>query len=76
MTGETITRCGHELDAEYLYPADAVVLELYEMSGTLRVRLAVPCPECDEAVELDTRVERTATASVEVPLDDSEDQYD
>jgi hypothetical protein len=63
--------CTHDLDAEYLYPGDTDVLELYEGDDrNIRVKLALPCPECGEALELDTSVESIEEGDFELPLDD------
>lgn len=65
----------HELSAEYLYPADAEVLDIYDGDdGHLRVRVAVPCPDCSETVALTTTVETVSDTGVELPL--NEDYYD
>ncbi|MES3517373.1 MAG: hypothetical protein PPP58_06900 [Natronomonas sp.] len=61
--------CTHELEAEFLYPSDTDVLDLYE-DGGLRVRLALPCPECGTALELDAGVEAIEEGDFELPLDD------
>jgi len=68
--------CDHDLDAELLYPADAAVLDLYNENGDLFIRFAIPCPECDQPLELQARVEDQEEASLSLPLDDAEDVYD
>jgi hypothetical protein len=65
----------HSLDAEYLYPADARVTDLYASDGDLRISAVVPCPECDEVVEIDASVETVAESDIEV-LEDVDDLYD
>lgn len=67
--------CDHDLDPEFLYPSDAAVLDLYE-DDDLMIRFAIPCPECDQPVELEARVEERREASLSLPLDDAEDVYD
>lgn len=66
--------CSHDLDAEFLYPSDADVLDLYESDGALRVRFALPCPECGRALELDAGVDEVTEGDFELPLDDA--RYD
>jgi hypothetical protein len=66
----------HDLDAGYLHPSDAEVLDLYREDGALRVRLLVPCTDCDRPLELDTAVESVETADLEYPVDDAADPYD
>jgi hypothetical protein len=68
--------CDHELDAEFLYPSDAAVLDLYEANDDVLVQFAVPCPECDQSLELTARVESVEEAALSLPLDDAEDVYD
>ena len=65
--------CDHDLDADYLYPVDFDVLDVYEDDG-LRVSLAVPCPECGQALELDAEIDAVEEGNFELPLDD--DLYD
>lgn len=68
--------CEHDLDAEYLHPSDGRVLEFYEDdTDSLRVAIAVPCPECDQAVRLETVVESTEELDVDTPFGDIEDFY-
>lgn len=64
----------HELAAEYLHPADAAVLAIEDETDELRVRIAVPCPECSETVALTTTVQSVAETAMDLPLDD--DYYD
>ena len=68
--------CSHDLDAEFLYPSDAAILELYEEDDDLWIRFAVPCPDCDQSLELTARVESKEEAALSLPLDDAEDVYD
>lgn len=65
--------CDHELDAEYLYPRDVDVLDVYDDDG-VRVKLAVPCPDCGTALELVASIESVAEGDFELPLED--DRYD
>jgi hypothetical protein len=66
----------HDLDSEYLFPADARVVDVYELEDDLRVTIGVPCPECDETLALDGSVETVVEESLEVPLDEADDLYD
>jgi hypothetical protein len=70
-TSET---CDHDLEAEYLYPSDVDVLGLSEAGGELHVALAVPCPECDAALRVETAVTSVDEGEFDLPLDDS--RYD
>ncbi|QLD84257.1 hypothetical protein HWV23_00555 [Natronomonas halophila] len=62
--------CDHDLDAEYLHPGDADILEFYEADGGLRATLALPCPDCSEALELDLGVDTVEEGDFELPLSD------
>ncbi|MDS0276439.1 hypothetical protein NDI85_01300 [Halomicroarcula sp. S1AR25-4] len=64
----------HEVSAEYLYPADADVLDIYERDGTLYVDVATVCPECSDTLALSASVESVRGVDVDLPLDD--DYYD
>jgi len=64
----------HERSAEYLYPADAEVLNIYEKSDQLYLDVATACPGCSETVALTAPVESIADTGVDRPLDD--DYYD
>lgn len=67
----------HEHDLDHLYPADAEVLCLYEgEDGGLRLSVAVPCPDCDRALELDAAVRDVEEIDLDVPLEDAADYYD
>lgn len=68
--------CPHEIDAEYLYPSDVEVLDLQGRDGTIRIRVAIPCPECGQALELTNIVEDIEESDLDLPLDDAEDVYD
>ena len=69
------TACAHDIDAEFVYPSDSDVLDVYVEAGELRVALAIPfCPECGTSPELETSVETVAEGEFELPLDD--DRYD
>ena len=61
--------CDHDLDAEYLYPGDVDVLDVYEEDGVV-VALAVACPDCGTALRLGAPVESVEEADFELPLDD------
>jgi hypothetical protein len=66
--------CTHDLDAEFLYPSDADVLDIYEETDGLRVKFALPCPECGAALEIDASIESVTEGDFELPLDD--ERYD
>lgn len=68
--------CDHPLDAEYLHPTDAAVLDLRDEDGMLVVELALPCPECGETLEVRAPVESKRESDLELPLDDVEEPYD
>lgn len=62
--------CDHDLDADYLHPADANILGFDEEDGDVHVKLALPCPDCSEALELDARVVNVKEGDFELPLSD------
>jgi len=64
----------HEVSAEFLYPADADVLDIYERGGSLYVDVATVCPECSQTLALSATVESVGEVDVELPLD--EEYYD
>lgn len=70
--------CDHELDAEYLYPADATVLDLYEDPKTesIAIRFALPCPDCEATIELIATVDHMGETDLEIPIEDTEEEYD
>lgn len=70
--------CDHDLDAEYLYPSDVVVLDLYEESETdsIAIRFALPCPDCDATIELVASVDQIGETDLEIPIEDTEELYD
>jgi hypothetical protein len=68
--------CDHDLDPEYLYPSDAQLIDIFEEDDTLSFRLALPCPECDQAFEIVARADSIEQAEYELPLDDVEEPYD
>lgn len=75
MSEDYATDHEHALSAEYLYPADAEVLDIFDgEGGQLRLEVAVPCPECSETVALTTSVESVTESALDLPLD--EDYYD
>jgi hypothetical protein len=63
-----------DLDAEFLYPSDADVLDISDSEGGIRVRLAVPDPETGVGLVLEAVVESVEEGDFEFPLDD--DRYD
>ena len=75
MPDDEATDHEHELSAEYLYPADAEVLDVYDGDDSrLRVRVAVPCPACSETLSLTAAVDAITESGPDLPLD--EDYYD
>ncbi len=66
--------CEHDLDPEYLYPSDVDVLDVDDEDGTTQIAVALPCPECDAALRVDTAVTSVTEGDFELPLDDS--RYD
>lgn len=66
----------HELEAEYLSPSDTEVLEIEPGEGGLRLRVAVPCPECGQTLALDAQVSSVSEIDLELPLEDAEESYD
>lgn len=68
--------CDHPLDAEYLYPSDVDVLDFVDRGGTPVLRVAFPCPECGQALETDLPITETSESTLELPLEDVEEQYD
>lgn len=62
--------CTHELDAEYLYPGDTDILEIAEEDGGISVTLALPCPECGDALSVTASVDSVEEGDFELPLDD------
>lgn len=66
--------CDHELDAEYIYPSDADILSIKDDAGDLRVTLALPCPDCGEALSLGATVDSVEEGDFDLPLDD--EMYD
>lgn len=70
--------CDHNLDAEYLYPSDAVVLELYDDPevDTLGIRFALPCPDCDATLELTATVDHIGETELQPPIEEEDDIYD
>jgi hypothetical protein len=63
-----------ELDAEYLYPSDADVLDISPSDDGIRIRLAVPDPETGKGLVLEALVDDIEEGNFELPLDD--DRYD
>lgn len=66
----------HELEAEYLSPSDAEVLEIEPDGDGIALRIAVPCPECGQSLALDTAISSVSEIDLELPLEDAEDSYD
>lgn len=66
--------CDHDVEAEFLYPSDADVLDIAEAGGDIRVTFAVPCPDCGTGLSLEATVGRVTEGDFELPLDD--ERYD
>lgn len=66
----------HELEAEYLSPTDAEILEIEAGEQGLQLHVAVPCPECGQTLALDAPVSAISEIDLELPLEDAEDSYD
>jgi hypothetical protein len=66
----------HDLDAEYLYSDDTAVLDLYNDDDSIAIRFALPCPDCDETLELTATVDHVEETDLEISLDDAEERYD
>ncbi|WP_411714641.1 hypothetical protein [Natronomonas sp.] len=62
--------CDHELDAEFLHPSDADVLEIADHDGGLQVKFALACPECGHSLVLESAVESVEEGEFDLPLDD------
>lgn len=62
--------CDHDLDAEYLHAGDADILGFHEEDGDVHIKLALPCPDCSEALELDANVRSVEEGDFEFPLSD------
>ncbi len=72
----TDTNHEHELEAEYLSPADAEVLDVAPGNGGVDLSVAVPCSECGQTLALDAPVAGISEIDLELPLEDAEDSYD
>lgn len=66
--------CDHELDAEYIYPSDADVLSIEDVDGEVRVTIALPCPNCGQALSLEATIDSVEEGEFDLPLDD--EMYD
>lgn len=60
----------HELSSEFLSPSDAEVLDIYESGNTLKVDVAVHCPQCSETLALTASVDSVTAAETTLPLDE------
>lgn len=66
--------CDHELDAEYIYPSDADILSIEDVDGEVRVTIALPCPNCGQALSLESTIDSVEEGDFDLPLDD--EMYD
>lgn len=66
--------CEHDIDAEYLHPRDATVMDIYEEADGVRVSFALECPDCGTSLVVDAGVENVSEGEFDLPLDD--DPYD
>lgn len=66
----------HDIDGQYLAPSDGEVLDVYGTGDDFTIEVVVPCPECDQALEVTfsspTAVEES---DIEFPLDDAESAF-
>lgn len=63
-----------DLDAEFLYPSDADVLDISSSADGIQIRLAVPDPETGAGLVLEATVDSIEEGDFELPLD--EERYD
>ena len=64
----------HEIEAEYINASDALVLDVFEREGALRIRYGIPCPECGESVEVVASADRVEDSDLELSLEDAEER--
>ncbi|MFQ3293756.1 MAG: hypothetical protein ACI9PP_000603 [Halobacteriales archaeon] len=57
----------HDPDPEYLSPTGAQIIEFVEEDETLSFGIALPCPECDQALEVSARAESIVETDLEAP---------
>jgi hypothetical protein len=67
----------HDVDGSYLTPSDVAVLDVAGSGNTLRLEVVIPCPECDETLEVtfDTTGD-VEESDIDFPLDDGEAALD
>jgi hypothetical protein len=63
-----------DLDAEFLYPPDADVLNISSSADGIQIRLAIPDPETGDGLVLEATVDSIEEGDFELPLDD--ERYD
>jgi len=68
--------CEHNLDAEYLYPADARVAGIDERDGGVVFTVVLPCPDCDEVLAVEATAGAVEETDLTLPMDDAEEGYD
>lgn len=68
--------CAHDIDPEYLFPADIDVLDFVSGPNGPAIRFALACPDCGQALELEADVRGMKESDIDLPLDDVEEQYD
>ncbi len=59
-----------DLDAEYLYPSDADVLDISADGDEIRITFAVPDPETGEGLVVEAVAVSVEEGDFEFPLDD------
>ncbi|MFB6086961.1 MAG: hypothetical protein ABEJ85_00445 [Haloarculaceae archaeon] len=67
----------HDIDGEYLAPSDGAILDVYGAGDDLRLEVALPCPECDQPVEVVFEsTGEVVESDIDFPLDDAEAALD
>jgi hypothetical protein len=66
----------HDIDGQYLAPSDGAILDVYGAGEDLTIEVVLPCPECDQALEVTfgspTAVEES---DIDFSLDDAESAF-
>lgn len=67
----------HDIDGEYLAPSDGAILDIYGTGDDLTLEVILPCPECDQPVEVLFRnTGQVEESDIDFPLDDAEAALD